>query len=242
MGTTSAEELRQLASESLLAHYAEYCEGAVIVDADARIVWMNKRYPERLGIAVPECVVGKEIEQVIPNSLMRQVVESGQPIMLDVMEYGDAAFVVTRLPLHDKAGKVLGAVGFMLYDDPRHVVSLITRYQRLHSDLAEATVALVSALGSAIFNNHPMALVNAAALGGDSAAAQRDVLAALVGGDLGPRLLPIGSLAGLLWLDALRRQGIRVSFRTFARVGMVTTIPSVIIGALVVEALSRTSP
>lgn len=103
-------------------------------------------------------------------------------------------------------------------------------------------VALVSALGSAIFNNHPMALVNAAALGGDSAAAQRDVLAALVGGDLGPRLLPIGSLAGLLWLDALRRQGIRVSFRTFARVGLVTTIPSVIIGALVVEALSRTSP
>lgn len=145
MGMTSAEELRQLASESLLAHYAEYCEGAVIVDAEARIVWMNKRYPERLGIAVPECVVGKEIEQVIPNSLMRQVVESGQPIMLDVMEYGDAAFVVTRLPLHDKAGKVLGAVGFMLYDDPRHVVSLITRYQRLRSDLAEARKKLAEA-------------------------------------------------------------------------------------------------
>jgi transcriptional regulator with PAS, ATPase and Fis domain len=145
MGMTSAEELRQLASESLLAHYAEYCEGAVIVDAEARIVWMNERYPERLGIAMPECVVGQEIEKVIPNSLMRQVVETGRPIMLDIMEYGEAAFVVTRLPLHDKAGKVLGAVGFMLYDDPGHVVSLTARYQRLRRDLAETRKKLAEA-------------------------------------------------------------------------------------------------
>lgn len=142
---TSAEDLRQLASESLLAHYAEYCEGAVIVDAQARVVWMNERYPERLGIAVPACVVGQEIEQVIPNSLMRQVVETGRPIMLDIMEYGEAAFVVTRLPLHDKAGKVVGAVGFMLYDDPGHVVSLTARYQRLRRDLAETRKKLAEA-------------------------------------------------------------------------------------------------
>ncbi|MCG2576282.1 sigma 54-interacting transcriptional regulator [Dechloromonas sp. XY25] len=141
----SAEDLQQLASESLLAHYAEYCEGAVIVDAEARIVWMNERYPERLGIAVPEQVVGQEIEKIIPNSLMRQVVETGRPIMLDIMEFGDAAFVVTRLPLHDKAGKVVGAVGFMLYDDTRHVLSLMSRYQRLRSDLAEAKKKLAEA-------------------------------------------------------------------------------------------------
>ena len=50
-------------------------------------------------------------------------------------------------------------------------------------------------------NNHPMALIHSLTLAG-----QPDVLvyAALVGGDLGPRLLPIGSLAGLLWLDLLR--------------------------------------
>ena len=142
---TSAEELRQLASESLLAHYAEYCEGAVIVDAEARVVWMNDRYPERLGIALPECVVGQEIEKVIPNSLMRQVLETGRPIMLDIMEYGEAAFVVMRLPLHDKAGKVVGAVGFMLYDDPAHVVSLTARYQRLRRDLAETRKKLAEA-------------------------------------------------------------------------------------------------
>lgn len=100
-------------------------------------------------------------------------------------------------------------------------------------------VAMISALGSAILNNHPMALVNAAALRGSSNDARRDILAALVGGDLGPRLLPIGSLAGLFWFEALRREGVRISFRGFALVGLVTTIPSVITGALVVEVLSR---
>ena len=89
-----------------------------------------------------------------------------------------------------------------------------------------------------MFNNRPMALVNAAALGGDHAGAQRDVLAALVGGDLGPRLLPIGSLAGMLWLDALRRQGVLISYRTFAHVGIVTTVPALLVGALVVYALT----
>ncbi len=132
------EDLRRLASESLLAHFAEYCEGAVIVDKDARVVWMNDRYPERLGIAVPACVVGQLIEEVIPNSLMRQVVQSGKPIMLDIMEYGEAAFVVTRLPLRDDSGQVVGAVGFMLYDDPRHLAPLMARYQQLRSDLADA--------------------------------------------------------------------------------------------------------
>jgi arsenical pump membrane protein len=59
-----------------------------------------------------------------------------------------------------------------------------------------------------------------------------------VGGDLGPRLLPFGSLAGLLWRDALRREGQAVSYRTFAHVGIVTTVPPLLVGALVVDALA----
>ena len=93
---SSAAHLHALAESSLLAHFAAYCEGAVIVDAQARIVWMNDRYPERLGIKLPADVVGLPVEKVIPHSLMRQVVDSGKPILLDVMEHADAAFVVTR--------------------------------------------------------------------------------------------------------------------------------------------------
>ena len=51
-------------------------------------------------------------------------------------------------------------------------------------------------------------------------------LAALIGGDLGPRLLPMGSLAGLLWLDLLRREGTKISIAQFILVGLPVTIPT----------------
>jgi arsenical pump membrane protein len=87
------------------------------------------------------------------------------------------------------------------------------------------TIGVVSAIGSALIGNHPMALLHSLALDGWS---EVYILAALVGGDLGPRLLPIGSLAGLLWTHALARQGITVPLRTFVGVGLVVTIPSLI--------------
>ncbi|MDB4953795.1 MAG: arsenical pump rane protein [Myxococcales bacterium] len=91
------------------------------------------------------------------------------------------------------------------------------------------TVATVGALGSALIDNHPMALLHSLVLAGQP---DRLVFAALVGGDLGPRLLPIGSLAGLLWAHALRRQGVAVPLSTFVRVGLIVTIPSLVASIL----------
>ena len=85
------------------------------------------------------------------------------------------------------------------------------------------TVGAVAAAGSALANNHPMALLHSLALAN---APHRLVYAALVGGDLGPRLLPHGSLAGLLWLHALRRSGVDVSLATFVKLGVAITIPT----------------
>ena len=93
----------------------------------------------------------------------------------------------------------------------------------------------VAAAGSALINNHPMALLHSIALRG---APDVHVLAALVGGDLGPRLLPIGSLAGLLWIHALRRQGVRVPLRTFVTVGVAVTIPSLIVSLVILRVLA----
>ncbi len=89
-----------------------------------------------------------------------------------------------------------------------------------------AAIAGTSALGSAIMNNHPMAALNALVMRTLPGDVTWQTLAALVGGDLGPRLLPMGSLAGLLWLDMAARLGATVRTRDFVRVGVMTSLPA----------------
>lgn len=86
-----------------------------------------------------------------------------------------------------------------------------------------AVIGVTSAVGSAVIDNHPMSILNMMALGDRGS---HPLLAALTGGDIGPRLFPIGSLAGLLWMDLLRRRGIDIGIGKFVRLGTLVLIPT----------------
>jgi arsenical pump membrane protein len=101
---------------------------------------------------------------------------------------------------------------------------LVARLSSLYASESIAVIGVSSAVGSAVLNNHPMSIINMLALEG--AGAKSSALAALIGGDLGPRLLPMGSLAGLLWYDQLRRVNVEVPITTFVRVGLAITVPT----------------
>lgn len=115
-------------------------------------------------------------------------------------------------------------------------VGVVDRLHALYQaapDGSAAQLGLIgvgSALGSAVIDNHPMSLLNMMALGahGDS----RPLLAALIGGDIGPRLLPIGSLAGLLWMDILRKSGVRIGVGRFVQLGTLVLIPTLALSLL----------
>ncbi|WP_342238862.1 ArsB/NhaD family transporter [Inquilinus sp. OTU3971] len=53
--------------------------------------------------------------------------------------------------------------------------------------------------------------------------------AALIGIDLGPNLSVTGSLATILWLVALRREGLEVGTRQFLRLGLVVMPPTLLL-------------
>ena len=91
-------------------------------------------------------------------------------------------------------------------------------------------IGLVSALGSAIVDKHPLSILNMMALNHEGGS--RPLLAALIGGDIGPRLLPIGSLAGLLWMDLLRRRGIEIGIGKFVRLGTLVLVPTLAVSLL----------
>jgi len=114
-------------------------------------------------------------------------------------------------------------------------VGLVDYLSSVYRGAGIGVIGTTAALGSAALNNHPMAMMNMFALGSTPGAGSREFLSALVGGDLGPRLLPVGSLAGLLWLEACRQAGLEISFRQFVTVGAVLTLPTLAVALVVLS-------
>ncbi len=129
--------IRTQAMRSLFDTLDSHCEGTVVVDKSARIVWMNDRYAQRFGLASADEAIGQDVERVIPNSTMRDVVSSGQAVLLDILEANGESFVVTRIPLRDEAGEVIGAVGFALFDNVQPLRAFYARLGRMQQELAQ---------------------------------------------------------------------------------------------------------
>lgn len=93
-----------------------------------------------------------------------------------------------------------------------------------------AGIATIIAFACNLTNNLPAALVAGSSLA--AAHAPSSVAgAALVGIDLGPNLSVTGSLATVLWLIALRREGERIDAWEFLKLGIVV-MPPALLGAL----------
>lgn len=139
----NVEELRAWAIYSLFETIENNCEGTVIVDHNADVVWINSRYAARFG-STTQNAIGCPVEEIIPGSQMRDVVHNGQPMFLDIMETKGPPLVVMRLPIKNEQGKTLGAIGFALYDDGlTSITPLAATMERLKYELASIKGALV---------------------------------------------------------------------------------------------------
>ncbi|TBW10897.1 AAA family ATPase [Azotobacter chroococcum] len=141
----SPERFREVAMPLLFDQLNARCEGTIAVNRQAQIVWINDKYAARLGVADPRGVLGRPVEEILPASRLRQVAQGGQPPLLDLMAFGDEHFVVTRMPLRDDRGILVGAIGFVLLDQARQLEPLIAKYSQLQNRLAAAQRELARA-------------------------------------------------------------------------------------------------
>ena len=96
-------------------------------------------------------------------------------------------------------------------------------------------------VGANFINNLPMGLITASVV--TLAHLSAHVAGALlIGVDLGPNLSVTGSLATILWLVAIRREGEDVSMRRFLTVGMVVMLPTLLVTLAIFNWLGRTLP
>ena len=135
---TSDADVRSLASSALLWLFDSLYEGAVVVDREGRIIWINDKYKALLGWNGVEPIEGRTVEEVIPNSRLRQVAQTGVAEMLDIFTVGSRQVVVSRIPLQDDGGAVIGAIGVILYDRLQALRPLVSKFQQMQADLANA--------------------------------------------------------------------------------------------------------
>jgi transcriptional regulator with PAS, ATPase and Fis domain len=133
-----ADAVLKLAAQSMFDTLARAAMGMIVVDRAHRVVWISegyKRFLPALGHKEDD-FVGRRVEEVVPNTLMAQVIDSGQPMLVDLLSNQAGSFVVSRLPLRNEQGEVLGALGLVLLDHPETTMQpLIAKFARLQREL-----------------------------------------------------------------------------------------------------------
>ena len=137
-----AQSILELAARSMFDLFAGASEGMMLVDRSARVVWINdqyRRFLPALGVAREEDFVGHQVTEVVQNTQMHQVLKTGKPILIDLLSNRAGTFVVSRIPLRDEAGGVIGALGIVLFDHAETTLQpLMDKFSRLQRDLDEA--------------------------------------------------------------------------------------------------------
>lgn len=114
-------------------------DGVITVDKDGRITLFNKAAERIMGLGAGD-VMGQRALEVIPNSRLQHVLDSGEPEYDQSQKIGDTTILTSRMPVKGDGGEVLGAVA--VFRDQTEVVELTGRVSDLwkSKNLLEALI------------------------------------------------------------------------------------------------------
>ncbi|MEM3578208.1 MAG: ArsB/NhaD family transporter [Candidatus Bathyarchaeia archaeon] len=125
-----------------------------------------------------------------------------------------------------------GAVEFFAY--------LFTKTLSLPQFLSVLAPSMVVTIGASAMNNWPMTILGLLSIrqAANSVSLNSQNLTSLVfsniiGNNLGPHFFPLGSLAILMWLETMRRKGVKIRLKDYLKIGSVVSIIEVTVASLV---------
>lgn len=126
----SVKDLQGTLSTVLDAAY----EGLLVINNEGYITMVNQAFAGLLN-ARPSQLVGKHVTQVIEDSRMPIVVQTGVPEVGELQRINDQEVIIQRVPII-KEGKTLGAVGKIMFKDVAELNALVDKISSLNTELA----------------------------------------------------------------------------------------------------------
>ena len=116
------------------------------------------------------------------------------------------------------------------------LASALSAASALPSFLGVFAPSLVVTVGASFMNNWPMTIlgllsIKQVAVSGSAFTGL--VFSNVIGNNLGPHFFPLGSLAILMWMETMRRKGVKISLMEYLKVGSVLSIAEVAIASLI---------
>jgi arsenical pump membrane protein len=159
-----------------------------------------------IDLGLPTCICGVAITLVISMRARTNPLKIARGVSWSVIPLVAGLFVLME---------AMVSVGAL-----RYTAAALAWAERLPAAVGALLTGAFVGLGNNVINNLPLGLIAGSTL--NSAHVHGLIQnAVLIGVDLGPNLSVTGSLATILWLIAMRREGLEVGFGAFLKVGLI---------------------
>ncbi|MGW6299600.1 sigma-54 interaction domain-containing protein [Peribacillus butanolivorans] len=108
-------------------------DGLVMVDTEGYVQMLSRAYADFLGVD-QESSIGKHVTEIIENTRMHLVAKTGKQEVAELQKIKDNYIIATRSPIL-KQGKIVGAVGKILFKNVGQFTALSKRVNLLEIEL-----------------------------------------------------------------------------------------------------------
>ncbi|MBV7483762.1 sigma-54-dependent Fis family transcriptional regulator [Bordetella sp. BOR01] len=136
-------------SADILRHFVtDPYEAITVIDDQARIRYMSPVHEKFFGIQRGQAS-GADVNTVIENSRLAAVLRTGKTEIGQIQKMRGTSRVVSRTPIVNPEGRIVGAIGQVMFKSPAAVEALGDEIKRLHQEISFYQRALPRLRGNA---------------------------------------------------------------------------------------------
>jgi transcriptional regulator with PAS, ATPase and Fis domain len=128
------EKLKRLGDDIIYALIDNPYECPIVINKQGIICFMS-RFSKRLIGIDPDEAVGKHIKDVIKETRLHEILKDGKARIADLLNIAGKQQVISRIPLKDLHGRILGAVGKGVLNEAVKVAELSKRIEVMDGQL-----------------------------------------------------------------------------------------------------------